>query len=304
MLDDRKVFLKCIDFTQTCSSAKHAFLEDAVWIQALEHPHIVRVLGFTVVAYSTTFCVVLEFMEQGTLASRLRSPTLFSGAVMSTSQNGGRRPPSNVAQDEKLIAYQKCLELAIGLHYLHSQQIPYKVISASNILVHDNQYKWNIQQLMRCRPKHCSRRGVVGAEGERYGTGDVVYAAPELLSSTEPVDNFAADIYALAIVFGEIVTQTPPFANVYEALGPVAGDAHVATVKANPASSLEDLAPFLDWLPAEDVSTTTSTTTKGLSFEALVRKCLDANPASRPTIDLVVLALVPLAENPRFHVEP
>ncbi|RHY13292.1 hypothetical protein DYB36_004366 [Aphanomyces astaci] len=279
--DDRKVFLKCMDFTQARSHAKREFIDESVRIQALKHPHLVQVLGYSVVAYSTTFCVVLEFMELGTLRSCLRNPSFFHSQTAPSASNNTSPSPAS--------AYQMCLDLAMGLRYLHSHRLPHGAISSSNVLVHANrQCKWNIQQLMQCQPRHYSSRR--GHEGHRFGICDVVYVAPELLRCGTVEDLFAADIYALAVLFGEILTQKAPFADIYDALGPVGADVHIATIKADPTSTPEVLAPF---------STTIWPTENAL----IMAKCLDPTPANRPTIDAVVVALTPLVEKPTHVLE-
>ncbi|KAF0772267.1 hypothetical protein AaE_002321 [Aphanomyces astaci] len=62
--DDRKVFLKCMDFTQARSHAKREFIDESVRIQALKHPHLVQVLGYSVVAHAAVMpskSIVLSF---------------------------------------------------------------------------------------------------------------------------------------------------------------------------------------------------------------------------------------------------
>ncbi|KAF0692191.1 Aste57867_16704 [Aphanomyces stellatus] len=257
MLHGRKVFLKCIDFTQTYTAEKRAFIDAAIQIQPLHHEHLVHVLGFSVVAYSTTFCIVLEYMEKGTLFSCIHDPTF---------------------EWTDHLAWRMCLELATGLHYLHGHQRPYGRINPSKVLVNSaNQCKWNVQHLMHPDQNH-------DLAFQRYGSGDAAYMAPEALNPRQHrriEDLLAADVYSLAIVFGELLTKRRPHAELYATMGFVAADIHIATASGTSSPFPADCS--VQWPHA---------------FQQLMQQCLHCDPSVRPPMEHVVRILAPLAEPP------
>ncbi|CAK4069140.1 unnamed protein product [Aphanomyces euteiches] len=274
-LDGRKVFLKCIDFYTTYTREKQAFVDGALRIQPLHHPHLVHVVGFSLVSYGTTFCVALEYMEKGSLATCLVDPRFD--------------------WTDKHLPWQMCLEMAMGIHYLHSRHVAYEGISPSKVLVNaSHQCKWNVQHLMHREIDAVAEPGAPAitpsGEYDRFGTGELCYAAPESLDRhRSSYDPFAADVYSLAIVFGQVLSKLKPYADMYAELGFAGGDVYLAQSSKVAESRYT---PF----PASVVDTWPH------AFQSLMRQCLSKDPAARPPIENVVHALVPLAErNTHLH---
>ncbi|WP_020560366.1 serine/threonine protein kinase [Thiofilum flexile] len=157
-----------------------AFLELVAKLKALHHQGVVTILQ----AHASTqgIYVVMEYVEGVTLKDWLRDEPL-------------------PALEQRLAWYQKIVE---AVNVLHQAGIVHGDLKSSNIMIRSNNQPVLLDfgldgQLLR-------EAGAL-AEGEIYGTP--YYVSPELIMG-DPLDQ-QADIYALGVLFYEILTGQKPY---------------------------------------------------------------------------------------------
>jgi serine/threonine protein kinase/WD40 repeat protein len=202
---DRVVALKMI------LSGRHASAEDlgrfhdeAEAVSRLRHPHIVQI--FEVGQAEGRLYFVLEFVEGGTLAEKIRARAL---------------PPRSSAQ---------LLEsLARAMHYAHQRGIIHRDLKPANVLLHGRKAflgfsedvdrlpeEWDFRRFMPkitdfglaklmdrgTGPGHTASGNVVGTPS---------YMAPEQAQGKPHTIGPTTDVYALGAILYEMLTGRPPF---------------------------------------------------------------------------------------------
>lgn len=153
-------------------------MEEIELLQDLEHPNIVKYLGF--MKDETYLNIVLEYCENGSLAMILHK--------------FGRFPENLVAQ------YMR--QVLEGLAYLHHQGIIHRDIKGANILT----TKDGVAKLgdfgvaMRIKSEQTERPRAAGTPH---------FMAPEIIQMQEP--STACDIWSLGATIVELKTGSPPY---------------------------------------------------------------------------------------------
>ncbi|OQS02241.1 hypothetical protein THRCLA_05366, partial [Thraustotheca clavata] len=190
----KTLFLKSIDLTKSFTAQKELFVTLAKEMMEFDHPNVVAAKGLGLVGYNTKLCVAMEYMDQGSLLNVISN------------------------KDKQLTEkqmWQMCLDISLGLQYLHKLGHTHGNLSTKHVLINsDGQCKLNVQAIVQ--PKE---------EITRYGAMLVPFCAPETLKNH--TTSLAADIYSLAIVFGQIFTRKTPYYELYNELGYVEGDLRI-----------------------------------------------------------------------------
>lgn len=206
------------------------FLNEAYLVDQLDHAHIVKV--YERGEYQQTLFIAMEFLPGKSLADVIRS---------------GER-----------LAMGECLEimrqLAGALAGIHSQGILHRDVKPANVMLTDGTGS-RTAKLLDFGLAQAPSLTRLTETGEILGT--VYYMAPELISQRQASP--ASDIYALGVVFYELLTLEKPF------LGENPGEIIRAILENEPVSP----AHFRPDLSAEQA--------------ALVLRMLGKDPLRRPT---------------------
>lgn len=150
---------------------------------SLRHDHIVALRG---ICTDGKVCIVMELMAKGSLYDILHN------------------------RSEELRGYKIRVEMsrqiAAGLSYLHSQRIVHQDLKSPNILVEGFGGKLRLKISDFGLSKVRSSKGSIGCEG-----GTIRWMAPEVLEGEK--STYASDIWAMGIIFWEILSQALPFAS-------------------------------------------------------------------------------------------
>ncbi|VTS06076.1 WD40 repeat domain-containing serine/threonine protein kinase [Tuwongella immobilis] len=191
----RPVAIKTILDTRQTGSL-HRFRSEAEMAAGLQHPQIVHVFGFGEVDGQPY--LVLELLEGGSLADRLRRETL---------------PAISAAQTVAM--------LARAMAHAHDRQVIHRDLKPSNVLF---DHAGNLKIVDFGLAKAANSDHNLTLTGMILGTP--CYMAPEQANSEDAKIGPAADIYALGAILYECLTGRPPFkgATVNETLRQVMTD--------------------------------------------------------------------------------
>jgi tRNA A-37 threonylcarbamoyl transferase component Bud32 len=172
-------------------AATERFLREARQAANLSHPNIVtvhQIMPFTARSSSgaepiDTFCIVMEYIDGGTVAELLAARKRFD--------------PAEAA----------CIirPVAEALSYAHKRGIIHRDIKPGNILLTEGGLV-KLADLGLAMPLTAAQQA--GQAGLAYGTP--YYIAPEQVRGDADID-FRADLYSLAATFYEMVAGVPPF---------------------------------------------------------------------------------------------
>lgn len=137
----------------------------------LEHPHIVRVLGWETLP-DLGHCIVMEYIDGMTLRQFMEQ---------------GKQTPE--------LARKFVCELCDALGYLHNKQIVHRDLKPENILITHNGY--NVKLIDFGLSDSDDYDILKLPAGTRY------YLAPEALTPGQPLD-CRADIFSLGVIMGEM----------------------------------------------------------------------------------------------------
>ena len=275
----RIVAVKVLDAAHASDADRdRQLLREAESVACLVHPNIVQI--FQVGQAEENPFLVMEFMEGGSLASRLKAgPLLVSAAV------------------------ENCLLVADAIRFAHQQGIVHRDLKPGNILLD-----------AAGKPKVCDFGLARRLDGKEtlHITGDVMgtpaYMPPEQARG-ERVDE-KADVYALGAILYECLTGKPPFqaATPWEILHQVLTSDIIPLTRLNPSlpRDLETIcARCLEkdagkrYASAADVYDELNRFSKGLPILArplgrLSRlwKWIRRNPATTAVICVVAVSLI------------
>lgn len=164
------------------------FLDEARKIAALNHPHIVRVLNFSM--QNQMPYLVMQLAQQGTLKERF--------------------PRGQPQPLETILPYVK--QAAEGLQHAHENNIIHLDIKPANMLLDARGEvllaDFGIARVLQTQRTHQTVQGFAGT---------FAYAAPEQFQSKP---GLASDQYALAVIVYEWLTGGLPFQGDWIAIGP------------------------------------------------------------------------------------
>ena len=162
-------------------------------LKKLLHPHVVRLVGFSVLT-SSRCGIVMEVMDQN-----LRAYVDSRFAVNSP-----------LPQSEVLAIITK---VAMGMEYLHSRGVAHGDLKGANVLVRNTKAGRN----MDIKIVDFGLSQVLDEEptSRRSGTGTGWWRAPEIVSnsSLKQVDLMAADVYSFGMMCYEVVTGMSPYSD-------------------------------------------------------------------------------------------
>lgn len=152
------------------------FSTEILLVSKLRHPNIVQFLG---ACMEPEFCLVIEFMDRGTLFDCVQQNNLTW----------------------KLKA-NMCADVARGMMYLHTRTPPiiHRDVKSLNILV-SRDWRCTITDFGLTRIKD---KAMLSTR-----CGSPAWSAPEVLRGEQYDEK--ADVYSFAIVMWEIIAQQPPY---------------------------------------------------------------------------------------------
>ncbi|NPV87835.1 MAG: protein kinase [Anaerolineae bacterium] len=157
------------------------FQREAKALAALDHPHIIKIYDYG--EHEGTPYFVMQYVPSGTLKERTGAPMPYRQAAA-------------------LLA-----PIARALAYAHSENILHRDIKPANILLTKNGQTM-LSDFGVARILEAQQREAITTTGVGMGTPE--YMSPEQ-GMGNPVDH-RTDIYALGVVFYELVTGSKPFA--------------------------------------------------------------------------------------------
>jgi len=176
----KKLLMENISF-----DAAEEFEREAKVMAQLRSPNIVQFYWYCV---SPNYCIVMEYMPNGSLFSVLRSskplewPTRFKIAV----------------------------DIAKGLSYLHHENILHRDIKSLNVLLDEN-YKAKLTDFGLSKVKAETKSHTMATKTKSDSVGTVAWMAPELFKP-KAVYGQKSDIYSLGITFWELASRQIPYA--------------------------------------------------------------------------------------------
>ena len=194
---------------------------EAEAVARMQHPHVVQI--FEVTEHDGLTCLVLEYVDGGTLAQKI----------------GGTPQPVN--EGARLIE-----TLARTIHQAHVQGIVHRDLKPANVLLTAD----GIPKITDFGLAKLLVGGVsLTATGETLGTPS--YIAPEQIDARSSVGP-PADVYALGTILYELLTGRPPFRgeSSQETIRQVIFDEPVTTVPA-PAAATPRPGDNLPEMPGE-----------------------------------------------------
>lgn len=256
-----KVAIKRIEAEVTSTSVAKEFREQARRFATLSHPNIVSLIGVTWLA-GTDFAVVAEFLVKGNLKTLL----------------------SNMDIDLDLMTkLQICLDVAQGLAYLHNRErnMCIKALSSRKVLLTaSTECKLNLFDCVSTSVK--LDRNV----SYPYGTGEIGWLAPEVLTGSAHMDARKANIFSFGVLVCEILTRATPYQALIDERGNTLSDVEIL----KRAKNREQLAPH-EGRP--------EFTNAPLSLRQVVEECLSYDAMRRPTADDLVIAVQRAQEEAR-----
>lgn len=156
------------------------FLREAKMLEALDHPHVVKIHRFGV--YRKTHYIVMDFLEGRTLSSYL--------------EEGHEFP---IEEAVEIVGH-----LASGLAYAHGQGIIHRDIKPSNIVIEPDgrPVLTDFGLARRAQDEGVTQTGAV--------LGTAQYMSPEQARGEEAIGE-RSDVFSLGVVFYEMVTGVSPF---------------------------------------------------------------------------------------------
>ncbi|THH22369.1 hypothetical protein EUX98_g8218 [Antrodiella citrinella] len=179
-----------VDLLQT------SFYRESILWRNLHHRHVLPFFGITGDVFPHTLCMVLPWMEKGSIRH-----------YINTLKNQGD------LQDLKFVdSVNKWLyEIALGLSYLHDEEIMHGDLRGVNVLVDEKDHV----RLADFGLAMITYRANTTQDQSMAHGGSIRWQAPELLDperfGSHKQPTFASDIYAFGITCIELYTNQAPF---------------------------------------------------------------------------------------------
>lgn len=247
-----KVIMKRVEAEVSDTYTTKSLMNQACFLAPLSHPNIVSLKGVTWVA-GTDFTIVAEFMDKDSLRTVLSDPEI------------------ELDMEAKLAI---CLEVARALVYLHNTErnMYVRSLSSRKVLVKGaaNECKVNLFDCYPCVKKITPM--------ESYGSGDLVWLAPEVITRSFPVDPKKANIYSFGVLMCEILSRAAPFQSLIDEMGNTLSDIEITKhVRRKEPLIPHENHPEYMWAPQ--------------SLRNMIDLCLSSKPSERPTADEIIIAL-------------
>jgi tetratricopeptide (TPR) repeat protein len=159
------------------------FLNEAYLVDQLNHPNIIKV--FERGEYQQTLYIAMEMLPGKSLAQVIRSGTRFTLAE----------------------CYSIMRQLSDALTQIHSQGILHRDIKPENVMLLNGTSQTKTVKLLDFGLARAPSLTHLTETGEILGT--VYYLAPEIITQRQV--SAAGDVYALGVIFYELLTLEKPF---------------------------------------------------------------------------------------------
>lgn len=180
------VAIKQYHATQLRGDDLREFLKEAAFMMDLDSPYLIKMHDF--VAQSPYYCMVMEYMPQGSLYQ-----VLGSGIDLPWDTRW------NIAMD-----------ITCGVAALHSKDIVHRDIKSLNVLI-GNGFRAKLADFGQAKLKSSSH-SIKTRRSESGTVGTVAWLAPEILRDGAECSR-ATDMYSLGMTLWELATRETPFAN-------------------------------------------------------------------------------------------
>jgi len=262
LYSEKPVALKCLRIYLMCPESQKTRLEKSFYRESilwrnLHHRHVLPFFGITGDVFPHTLCMVLPWMEKGSIRHYMNT-LKAQGALQD------RRFTDKV--DKWLY------EIALGLSYLHGEEIVHGDLRGANVLVDENDHV-RLADFGLAVITHCANTTY---ENSLVHGGSIRWQAPELLDperfGVHDRPTFESDIYSFGITCVELYTNQAPFVGFQDQqiyVRVLRGD---RPPRPNPDDGIEMPGPL--W--------------------TLTMQCWSAGPASRPSADDVLHSLLRL----------
>lgn len=246
-----KVIVKRIEAEVSDQYITKSLINQACVLAPLAHPNIVSFMGVTWIA-GTDFAVVAEYMDKDNLK------TVLSDGEW------------ELDMEAKLGI---CLSIARALAYLHNSERNMYVrnLSSRKVLVNNSlECKINLFDCYPCLKKVPPM--------ESYGSGDLVWQAPEVIMRSKQIDPKKANIYSFGVVMCEILSRSSPFQALVDELGNTLSDVEIVKrVRRKEALVPHENHQEYMWAPE--------------SLRNTIDLCLSISPTDRPSADDIIMSL-------------
>lgn len=173
--------------------AVYEFRKEAAIMQRLQSPQVIRLFGIS--GQPPKYQMVMEYAPKGSLYRLLHSDEPLSWPQR----------------------YQIGLDIALGLHFMHTQKPPilHRDLKSHNVLMmHD--YRAKLADFGLSKVKSETATQSRGEDTKSKETGTLAWMAPEQFDPKGKVTK-ATDIYSFGMVLWELATRQLPFSNTQNA---------------------------------------------------------------------------------------
>ncbi|KAF8378291.1 hypothetical protein HHK36_029630 [Tetracentron sinense] len=209
------------------------FTSEVTLLFRLRHPNIITF--FAACKKPPVFCIITEYLAGGSLRKYLH-----------------QHEPHSVPLD---LVLKLALDIARGMHYLHSQGILHRDLKSENLLLGEDMCVKVADFGISCLESQCG-------SGKGF-TGTYRWMAPEMIR--EKHHTRKVDVYSYGIVLWELLTALTPFHDM------TPEQAAFAVCKKNERPPLPASCP--------------------MAFSHLISRCWSSNPDKRPHFEEIVSTL-------------
>eukprot|EP01130_Rhizamoeba_saxonica_P006814 TRINITY_DN2728_c0_g1_i1.p1 TRINITY_DN2728_c0_g1~~TRINITY_DN2728_c0_g1_i1.p1 ORF type:complete len:600 (+),score=121.44 TRINITY_DN2728_c0_g1_i1:411-2210(+) len=212
------------------------FIDEINMMSTLRHPNIIQFLGGCI--ETPHLFIITEYAERGNLLQVLEEE---------------RENEMIIEWNTKM---KMCIDLAQGLLYLHSQDVPilHRDLKSPNVLVMYN-YSLKLGDFGLSKQKTTDLNTKLGT---------LNWVAPEILNDNTIPYSEAADVYSFAVVLWEIITSEVPYG----------GKSPLQVVRMIDMGEHLKIPKYIDE-----------------RFQTLIASCWNTNPRTRPTIGVALETL-------------
>ncbi len=184
--NQQEVAIKRFHATQLRGNELREFLKEASFMMDLQSDYLVKM--HDVVAQSSYFCMVMEYMPNGSLYQVLGSDM-------------------DLSWDKRWVI---AMDIAHGVAALHSKDIVHRDIKSLNVLI-GHGFRAKLADFGQAKLK-TSSQSVKSRRAESGAVGTVAWLAPEILREGVECSK-ETDMYSFGMTLWELGTKQTPFAN-------------------------------------------------------------------------------------------